>query len=1547
MSNARINIADQLASIIAPNLDASNYAHQLNQVFTNIDNNFTKLANHDFIKGERGDSVKIQEVELISSTTNNTVENEYNIDGLTEFGELLLNSIKNNFITDSNILDINIDENTKLTWLDNFKSNPGKLYMIYDATTSSIDEDKAYSSLYYTFLDGRYVNSTIGKLDPSNYQDVSDMSCIAIYDKDLNNSTGGFKIISNAFPTIYYEDGIGLCWKVNGNNTGIPVQGIKGKDGVDSAIYIVSAKLTVNSVNSGLAEGPVTGIFEPFTGYKDIANIDISSYDNRTALVMTNNLNRDARSHGNGNEFYFGTLKTKTENDKLKLFASCSPTTSITQSIGVESVINSMKNIDIFATGDAVDSIPRGLFIPIADEIETKLEDGSPKREQPVHLLSATPISPEEGTISDAKTDVIFTPVDDYNSVKLRSESNEETTKKLKVDKYLYVQINKNHSLVKENHFTQNLWGENNSPGVSAGTGANFFIESFPDSNNPDTKLKYDGVLKYKLDSVVKLEDDNKENLSFDGEYELCTNGIYNSNNAVDTGSISFGTDIMDVGNTINFSKETVCYTKNIYNDNETLECYDSHRMSIPEEFSNCNLYRWILCDEKQEKWDIEELKKYSEDEYTFPDRLRIIYTTEMSPTINTKFLWFNGCNYFNSDYKRHLSNSEFFNKPCIVRDVNKPEALSIPNWHKYPRIQDIVDSEWKGMFGGTKRSSLIYILNTVCEDIAKLYSNFNIKLEDIDNNKRLVADEKFIEITKDSNGNITGRNLKGYDKLEELDVKKILAGWQYCDFNGEELLKFKKFVPIYNNDFKLTDDTALNLNYNVNITGDENNPKKSITVHGHVNCDDLNVHNLTSSGEIKNIFTKDIIHSESGLKLGGSDYPFCELNKDSCNFSADVAMSYLNGKRIESNYLSVANAGINDCQNNRLFISNGIGIKVDNTMPTSVFHSNNISIFGNTNNTARETRMNIDINKLSNISIKPSNTSKYDNEAIHIFNVPTISTNYSGGCFPNIVTSCGYDYINSLNPIFEESQKDEYSFVDDANITHTIESPGKTFNCIQGLVQQCNNSTNISQQELNFNIDIDNNETVRSSRFLSQTNIADSNNNFQYAKWDLKCKYSFENDEIQEVIQAYNDYGIKEQYDSLCGDLDRLSILKIAIPRNMNPIEDENKKPSLNSSFTPLEGVKNYNGNIKLTIPENLNFIQQILYDGANTVRTPSGSLYNMHIYDGVKGEATNLKLSLYLEYHTSEGKLRLKKLKELAYIKGNYTSLDNTEKWFNLKEYNATWSFEDQPYYEDSSWHAQRYLNLQFTLGKEKTIDLTDLILDELLDSQKSDTYSDSPACLRLLVDTCCITLGLQKTDYPSEGLNNASYGPNNLMINKPRPVPSEYSYDPQTIKENIYNPISIRAVSGNIDTKFFPKVYYDNPNEDIIKNFKLIYNYNDLYISSESDDNNYRMTAICDDGIISTTFNEYTDTDSTTKTAKLAYGLVSSGYSDSSESGKNPVTSMLDGPSLIMVELNNPKHVDSEQHYKPHYMNIPLNSLYKLLHNDTTSTLLEYGI
>lgn len=729
MSETLTNIAEQLINITVPNLNEAGYATQLSKTFTDINTNFVKLANKEFLKGENGDSVKIKEVDLIVAEGDHAGE-------LTVFGSKLIAAIEANtdFNERADIVDIN---GNTLTWLDYFKANPGKLYIIYDSTAVTHDEDIAYSSLYYTFLDGRYINEKIGLIDPKAYQLTKDVSCIAVYDASLNDNTGGFNIMTNAFPTIYYEEGIGLCWKVNGAGTGIPVQGIPGKDGINASLYVVQATIAPSEGLGDASDGKVNKIFEAYYGFKDIdINTDLTVYNNSSALILAAD-----ESGAAGKDFYFGTLKIEEHNGKKELWAYCSPSTSITASVGTESFINAMKNIDILGTSDAASSTPRGLFIPMEDERMKKDENNNVIEEvQSVHLLSATSITNDEGSDSNLKTDVVFTPVNNYNAVTVDPEVQKNN---IIVDKYLYLRIQETDDTI---------------------------------TNNEDIaeSIRYKGIFKYKLESVVT----NNEAADFD-VYQVGkdTNGsrVFGK---LDTFEKDADGNIIKNPHSLSISDTTVAYydptqDKFVESTSSTDHWY-SWTSDVRKRFrvigdaeKPVGIYKWVLCTEAHD-WDVDELleAKNSEDNFTnysFADHFRVIYTLDMTPGATSDFLWFDGYTFYSD------------------------------GWN---------DGE------------------TQLNDRSRFYYN----------------------------------------------NKPIIRGWY------TEMFTFVKFVPIYINEYALSNDTSLNLNYNVNITGDAQNPNKSITVHGNVNCDNLNVYKLTATGAIQNIYTEDKITGADGINLCKND---------------------------------------------------------------------------------------------------------------------------------------------------------------------------------------------------------------------------------------------------------------------------------------------------------------------------------------------------------------------------------------------------------------------------------------------------------------------------------------------------------------------------------------------------------------------------------------------------------------------------------------------------------------------------------------------------
>ena len=86
---------------------------------------------------------------------------------------------------------------------------------------------------------------------------------------------------------------------------------------------------------------------------------------------------------------------------------------------------------------------------------------------------------------------------------------------------------------------------------------------------------------------------------------------------------------------------------------------------------------------------------------------------------------------------------------------------------------------------------------------------------------------------------------------------------------NINNSFEFIKFVPVYNIDnHKINVDTALNLNYNVNITGDEAEYKRNLNVTGDITCDNIVIDGKLHVDSIDKVYTENDIETKGNLKL-------------------------------------------------------------------------------------------------------------------------------------------------------------------------------------------------------------------------------------------------------------------------------------------------------------------------------------------------------------------------------------------------------------------------------------------------------------------------------------------------------------------------------------------------------------------------------------------------------------------------------------------------------------------------------------------------------
>lgn len=396
--------ANFLHTIKAPSLNSADYANGIAQAFENIDANFKTLANQDFVKGETGKSIKIEPV-LLYEQANDKAEIPYTY--LSEYGCKIVDAILNKYDYKNQLNDININGNI-ITFVDYLKNENAKILMVYDE-----EQKKVVSSMYYIFYDARFNNESLGTLtsdELEQYDELTDASCVLVY----NGETETFDVLTNAFPTLYYQRGTGFCWKINGQETGMPIQGIEGRPGKDKDLRFQIVK-TTQSIDDGKCE--ITHVFVYSEGMKELASdsttmtdINISEYNNCSALMCVENNNKI--------NYYFGLLEY--DENENKLYGYLDINYPINETFVTQDFINMMSKINIDNTGntDATQGL-KGYFIPF------NVKDFNNNKS--AHLITAT-----HNDDKDNKNVLLLQPVEDIftTNESLKKVSNA----KLKID---------------------------------------------------------------------------------------------------------------------------------------------------------------------------------------------------------------------------------------------------------------------------------------------------------------------------------------------------------------------------------------------------------------------------------------------------------------------------------------------------------------------------------------------------------------------------------------------------------------------------------------------------------------------------------------------------------------------------------------------------------------------------------------------------------------------------------------------------------------------------------------------------------------------------------------------------------------------------------------------------------------------------------------------------------------------------------------------------------------------------------------------------------
>lgn len=195
--------------ITAPSLSSTQYGQDVSNRFKTIDQNFDKIIESEFLRGKKGDDIKIIEVDL------KDLSNEFR-------------SQIESVISEGEQHDPSIDSDGKtINWYDSFSEDAySKIYLIYQ--TSEDNGDILISSLPYTFIDARFSKLNVD----FDYSDLIDLSCTVYYQNE------NFVKVQN-FPTLYFDDNIKqFCWMINNQKTGLIARGPQGSTGGNGSILL-------------------------------------------------------------------------------------------------------------------------------------------------------------------------------------------------------------------------------------------------------------------------------------------------------------------------------------------------------------------------------------------------------------------------------------------------------------------------------------------------------------------------------------------------------------------------------------------------------------------------------------------------------------------------------------------------------------------------------------------------------------------------------------------------------------------------------------------------------------------------------------------------------------------------------------------------------------------------------------------------------------------------------------------------------------------------------------------------------------------------------------------------------------------------------------------------------------------------------------------------------------------------------------------------------------------------------------------------------------
>lgn len=259
-----------LNQISALELNSAKIGADLNDRLSNIDNNFAKIIQSDYLRGKSGSNFGTKQFYFskngLSPEIGATQNNFYNPvikagypDHILMTNDYVVNRIKDAILThhfnttsSSNwpttgyggaLASVTDKNGNIVNWYDNLEEVNSIVFIVEESNGKILVQ----SSLAYIFIDKRF--TCITDANKNQYQNLVDLSCIIYYSiNDVGSgSQGGTFYTVKSFPTIEYDaTSSNFYWKIYGSNSGLIAQGPKG-DSVSNALTFCTYSDDINT----------------------------------------------------------------------------------------------------------------------------------------------------------------------------------------------------------------------------------------------------------------------------------------------------------------------------------------------------------------------------------------------------------------------------------------------------------------------------------------------------------------------------------------------------------------------------------------------------------------------------------------------------------------------------------------------------------------------------------------------------------------------------------------------------------------------------------------------------------------------------------------------------------------------------------------------------------------------------------------------------------------------------------------------------------------------------------------------------------------------------------------------------------------------------------------------------------------------------------------------------------------------------------------------------------------------------------------------------